>query len=89
MTRMTDTPPHQADKRKNAGVIAAVAAGILGSVAGIGVMILAFILCLVAGADTGGNQATGYLLIAIAGFLVSAAGTDLRRNVRRSLKASA
>jgi uncharacterized membrane protein YfcA len=86
MTQMIDTPPSEPRQRRNAGAIAAVVAGILGSVAGIGAMILVFVLCIVTGVDTGGNQATGYLLIAIAGFLVSAAGTDLRRSARVALK---
>ena len=77
MTRMIDTPPRDTDRRS--AVLVVVIAGILGSVVGIGVILLAFVLSLAAGSDPRSEQAAGYLLIATAGFLVSAAGTDLRR----------
>ena len=84
MTRKMDTPPGKAARRW--GAIARVVAGILGSIAGIAVVVFAFVLYLGEGSTPRWNQEAGYLFIAIAGFLVSAAGTDLRRNASGALK---
>jgi cytochrome c biogenesis protein CcdA len=82
MTQILETPPRE-DQRRSARIIAAVVAGILTSIVGVGVMALALGLYTAAGTDPTWNQAAGYLFIALAGFLVSTAGTDLRVNAWR------
>lgn len=86
MTQMIDTPPRDAKPRTNARAIAAVVAGILLSIVGIGVMVVALVLCIAAGSDPGWHQEAAYLLYAVAGFLVSAAGADFRTNAWVALR---
>jgi len=83
MTQIIDTPPNPVDQRRNATLIALIIGGILASLAGIGVMVYALSLYTGAGELASSNQTMGCLLIAVAGFLVSAAGTDLRHNAHR------
>ncbi|TAL41301.1 MAG: hypothetical protein EPN91_11005 [Salinibacterium sp.] len=83
MTQIIDTPPSPVDQRRNTTLIAVIIGGVLASLAGIGVMVYALALYTSAGTNLSSNQSTGCLLIAVAGFLVSAAGTDLRHNAHR------
>jgi zinc transporter ZupT len=70
------TPPSR--PRLNGKALATVIFGILGSVAGVGVIVVAFVLCLAAGPHPAWTKETGYLLIAVAGFMVTAGSADLR-----------
>lgn len=78
MTRMPETTPN----RKQA-VTATKAVGIVTSLAGIAVLVVALILVNSIGDYPRWQEEVGYFLIAVAGFLVSAAGTDLRHNAAR------
>lgn len=78
MTQMLDNAPRQ-DPR----ILVARVVGILLSLGGIGVLVLALILANSAGAYPSIQQQLGYFLIALAGFLVSAAGTDIRNSACR------
>ncbi len=61
----------------------ATVAGIAVSILGIGLIVVALMLSNAAGVTMSADHTLGYLFIAVAGFLISAAGTDLRINVRR------
>lgn len=74
--------PHPTPNRRH--VLATQVAGLLISVVGIAVIVFALVNVSAVGIYPQWNEEAGYLLIAIAGFLVSAAGTDLRHNARRA-----
>lgn len=78
MTRMPETAPTQRQ-----AVRATQLAGFLISIAGIAVIVFALVLANTVGASPRWQQETGYFLIALAGFLVSAGGTELRHNAKR------